>query len=256
MKTSDSIPCLHPQASFPFVHSPSFNHHLYRLSTIPLGKSYGIQQDSTPTLRPCKLPLADPDHPFTSVPAYSGHRHQHTQSYTYTNPAGIPAPKSASRPLSPHPSTTMNPIIVIVPGSWHPAAAYTAFATALNNAGFPTHIASYPSLDPSDPTTATCQADATAIRSQLLQLLDDKNDESRDIIVLPHSYGGNPSAGAAHGLSKAAREREGKRGGVLGLVYMTAFCVPGGACTLDLLGGKHAPFVNVDHVRRPALLCL
>ena len=50
------------------------------------------------------------------------------------------------------------------------------------------------------------------------------------------------------GLSKRTREREGKIGGVLGLVYNSAFVVPEGVSLLEFLGGKHAPFVVEGNV--------
>lgn len=68
------------------------------------------------------------------------------------------------------------------------------------------------------------------------------------MIVLAHSYGGVPAAGAAHGLSKATRTKDGKTGGVLGLIYMCAFIVPKVASELDYIGGKHAPFVRESQV--------
>ena len=48
-------------------------------------------------------------------------------------------------------------------------------------------------------------------------------------MVLAHCYGDIPAAGAVHGLSTIIRKQEGKKGGIVGLVYMSAFVVLEGA---------------------------
>lgn len=44
------------------------------------------------------------------------------------------------------------------------------------------------------------------------------------MVLLMHSYGGSPGNGSAVGLSKKERERDEKKGGVVGLVHVSA-CV-------------------------------
>ena len=66
------------------------------------------------------------------------------------------------------------------------------------------------------------------------------------MILVAHSYGGIPAGGAAYGLSKYAREKDGRKGGIVGLVYMSAFVVPEGLSLLDYFGGKHAPYLVRD----------
>lgn len=43
------------------------------------------------------------------------------------------------------------------------------------------------------------------------------------MVLLMHSYGGSPGNGSAVGLSKEERERDGKKGGVVGLVFVSAY---------------------------------
>lgn len=90
--------------------------------------------------------------------------------------------------------------------------------------------------------------DVISIREKLLSLLE---TDGKDVIVIAHSYGGVPAAGAAYGSSKATRTKDGKAGGVLGLIYMCAFIVPNVASALEYLGGKHAPFVREGQVCLP-----
>lgn len=138
-----------------------------------------------------------------------------------------------------------NPTIVIVPGAWHPRTAYSSLATQLQKASFPTLVVSLPSFNASEPLTSSCSADAKSVRQQILPLIE---QDGKDIILLAHSYGGIPGGGAAYGLSQKTRSQQGKKGGVIGLVYMSAFVVPGGESLRDYLGGEHAPYVMANQV--------
>ncbi len=69
--------------------------------------------------------------------------------------------------------------------------------------------------------------------------------------MLCHSYGAIPGGGAAAGLSIMTRAREGLKGGLLGLAYVAGFVVPESATLLQVMGGKHAPYVVSDNVSFP-----
>lgn len=47
-------------------------------------------------------------------------------------------------------------------------------------------------------------------------------DQGKDIILIPHSYGGTPTTESTKGLGKAEREAHGKKGGVIRIAYITA----------------------------------
>lgn len=66
-------------------------------------------------------------------------------------------------------------------------------------------------------------------------------DEGKDILVLTHSYGGIPGTESVKGLSKADREKEGKKGGVVRLLYMTSIVPPVGGCLQTVMEGDNAP---------------
>ena len=137
------------------------------------------------------------------------------------------------------------PTVVIVPGGWHSSNAYERLASCLQKAGYPTVTTKLPSLSPHEPSKCDCRSDAASVRKQLLPLIE---DEGKDIIFFCHSYGGIPAGGAAYGLSKSARKNQGKTGGVLGLIYLTAFVVPEGESLVNYLGGKHPPYYLADNV--------
>ena len=137
------------------------------------------------------------------------------------------------------------PLFLVVPGAWHQPEAYVKLATLLRKAECPAVVASLPSCDAQDPQNTTCSADAEAVRKHIIHSMD---ADGQDIVVVCHSYGGIPGGGAAHGLSKIARAKEGKKGGVIGLVYISGFVVPEGSSLLQIMGGKHAPYVDSDQV--------
>ena len=140
---------------------------------------------------------------------------------------------------------TLKPTFVIVPGAWHPPSCYDVIVTHLRAAGYPTLVTSLPSLNAREPATATCIADAESVRQQFLPLIE---TEGRDIVLVTYSYGGIPGGGAAYGLSKSTRTREGDKGGIIGLVYISSFVVPEGVSLLHMMGGKHAAYVKENQV--------
>ena len=139
------------------------------------------------------------------------------------------------------------PSILIVPGAWHQIEAYQPFISHLHDAGLAASAVSLPSFDTNTPWETSCSADAEAIRVQILNLID---KEAKDVIVVTHSYGGIPVGGAVSGLSKIARTKEGKQGGVIGIVYITAFVFLEGTSILDIFRGEWPPFIIPDQVRQ------
>lgn len=140
---------------------------------------------------------------------------------------------------------SFRPSFVIVPGAWHQPEIYQKLVTHLNKAGYSAVVTSLPSCNTEDPQQATCSADAEAVRKRILQLMD---ANGKDVVVVCHSYGGIPGGGAAYGLSKLSRAKEGKKGGVTGLIYISGFVVPERSSLLEIMGGQHAPYLDPDQV--------
>lgn len=93
-----------------------------------------------------------------------------------------------------------------------------------------------------EPPTQTLADDITNLRQTILKLVND----GKDVIVLMHSYGGVVGSGAVEGLGKAEREKAGKTGGVVLIVYMAAFALPKGVSLLDSFGGQLLPFMQAE----------
>lgn len=130
---------------------------------------------------------------------------------------------------------------VVVPGAWHQPEAYEKLAHVLRNLGHSAVAPRLPSCEAPEPEKATCSGDAEAVRRQILESIDTVD---KDIVVVAHSYGGIPAGGATYGLGKIARAKEGKIGGVVGLVYVSGFIVPENMSLLQIMGGTHAPYVE------------
>lgn len=115
---------------------------------------------------------------------------------------------------------------VLVPGAWHPLSCLDPLASRLSASGYNVRgidlasVGAEPPLDSFDP-------DVDLIRTAIVE----EADKGQDVIVFMHSYGGMPGGQACRGLDKKGREAAGKKGGVVGLIYCTAFLVPEGKCS-------------------------
>ena len=125
----------------------------------------------------------------------------------------------------------LNPIIVLIPGAWHTPECFQTLRTHLSNHSFTTFCEKLPSISTSEPSAHTAQTDASFIRNELLLPL---LNEGKRIVIVMHSYGGQPGSAAAYGLSEEERAKEGLEGGVVGLIYMAAFVVPSGQTCVEM----------------------
>ena len=135
------------------------------------------------------------------------------------------------------------PTIVIVPGAWHSPSHYLELTSRLGIAGFETVCLFAPSLNPADPQTADVATDAAFIREKaLLSLIQ----QSKDILLVMHSYGGSPGSAAAKGRSKSECHCRGHRGGIVGFVYISALLADEGISMLSAIGGTWHPYMSAN----------
>lgn len=116
------------------------------------------------------------------------------------------------------------PTIVIVSGGWHLPETYTKFTEALNKAGYEVFVPRLPSMSGDRPPTAGLEADTSAIRSFVADLIS----KGHNIAAIMHSYGGQVGTNAFFGLGSGAGT-----GGIFHLIYMTAFAQPSGKSMID-----------------------
>lgn len=115
------------------------------------------------------------------------------------------------------------PFTLIVPGGMTPATVYDPVVEGVTKRGQDIRAVTLPSVRLHSETgpvrePPTMYEDAAFIAKEAEALAD----AGRDVIIISHSYGGVPATESVRGLSKAARRKEGKPGGVVRLAYMTA----------------------------------
>lgn len=135
------------------------------------------------------------------------------------------------------------PTIIIVNGSFSPSPLYVKTTTLLQNDGYKVIVADYPSIGNRDPKPAATMEDDAAYVNDLLQKLADQDE---DIVVVAHSYGGVPASEGIKGLAKSIRQKEGKSGGVVRILYVAALVPEIGQGLADLMGTEPAPFVRFN----------
>ncbi|KAI9727434.1 MAG: hypothetical protein M1834_008378 [Cirrosporium novae-zelandiae] len=126
------------------------------------------------------------------------------------------------------------PVILFVPGAWSSPEGYVYLCDILTKRGYPTEAVAHPSIG-AEPPNKNLYDDVASLKATLTKLAD----EGKEIVVVAHSYGGMVSSGAVEGVELVQRAKEGKHGGVIMLIYMTAFVIPKGNSLLDMIDGKY-----------------
>ncbi|KAM0254980.1 hypothetical protein ACHAQJ_006208 [Trichoderma viride] len=131
------------------------------------------------------------------------------------------------------------PHILIIPGGWHPVSCMDDFVKSLQAAGFPAQVVPTRSVGTRD---VTVQDDEAQVKALLTPLID----QGRDVVIIGHSYGGMVATGVIAGLDKRRRDAQGLKGGVLGVIYLTAFVPLQHETLAQMSGGEWLPFVIAD----------
>lgn len=140
------------------------------------------------------------------------------------------------------------PVIIFVPGAWHPPSAFDPVTKRLEAAGYETkgvHLATVGAAEP----TKDFQPDVDVIQSAIRA----SADEGKDVVLVVHSYGGVVGSEAVQGLDKASREKQGKKGGVSHMYFCCAFALPEGVSLMDALQGKPLPWWDIADDERSVM---
>lgn len=117
--------------------------------------------------------------------------------------------------------------IVLVPGAFGVPSFYSSIIDPIAASGQDIRALHLPSVSSSgDGVPGTMYDDAAFIAKEVEKLAD----EGRHVVLIPHSYGGVPATESTKGLSKEERKKQGKKGGVVRLAYMT--------CIVPAVGGS------------------
>ena len=131
--------------------------------------------------------------------------------------------------------------VVLVTGAFHVDSAMDILVAQLQQAGFNTRIKGLVTVNQ---PSLTIKDDVTALQEDILQPLIEQ--QGKDIVLYLHSYAGFPGSTAIGGLSKKERSATGHQGGVVGLIYQSAFIPQQGDALLKLIDGSYAPWQSPD----------
>ena len=137
--------------------------------------------------------------------------------------------------------TAPKPTIVFAPGAWHTPDCFDPARDVLAARGWSVEAINYPSVGAEPPTVGLAE-DAKVVRETLQRLAD----EGKSIVLVVHSYGGLVGANAVEGLGYKRRAQQGKTGGVIMFVYLSAFVTPLGKSIIEMLGGQPLPWMKFD----------
>jgi hypothetical protein len=148
----------------------------------------------------------------------------------------------------------LKPVLFFVPGGATLPSNYEKFLHQLSDDGLESHIIQLQTVGKREPA-ATLQDDIDLIRHDLTKLCD----EGRDVVMMAHSYGGMPMTESLRGFSKADRQKDGKSGGVVHLIYITSTAADLGEsmastnAKVDEFGGPLTYDFMTDHVSRQSV---
>ncbi|PLB47688.1 alpha/beta-hydrolase [Aspergillus steynii IBT 23096] len=141
---------------------------------------------------------------------------------------------------------SQSPIVVIAPGAWNRGSAYDDFGDILKKRGIRSMAVDHVS-NGAEPPNKGLTEDSNRFRELVCHLVD----QGEKLVLLGHSYGGMVISAAATGLGFQERQKAGKPGGVICLVYVAAFVAERGKNLRDMVGGQLWPWMlsQGDYVR-------
>ena len=131
------------------------------------------------------------------------------------------------------------PTFILAPGAWYPPTAFNPLIEKLGD--YTCHTVAFPSIQQAT-TVQDLQPDIKSVRT----LVESEAAAGHDVIMVVHSWAGLPVCGALDGLSKAEREKDGKQGGVIKLVFLAAFLPQVGESLISAFGGAPPPWYVRD----------
>ncbi|KAJ4332873.1 hypothetical protein N0V95_009552, partial [Ascochyta clinopodiicola] len=133
------------------------------------------------------------------------------------------------------------PTILFVPGAWHKSTCYTPVIQALEAQGYPTATAELASVG-ATPGLKTWADDITNIQSALTPLVT----AGKQIILVAHSYSSLPANEAVKDLLAHSRAAQNLPGGVVHIIYISAFILAPGTSLMDALHNTDLPWFSVS----------
>ena len=149
------------------------------------------------------------------------------------------------------------PSILLIPGSFALPEFYDPVLNAVAAKGYEIRALHLPSVGlktgPREGSPPTMYDDAAFIAKEAETLAD----EGKDVVLVAHSYGGVPVTESTKGLGKEERQKQGKKGGIVSLAYMTCLVPAVGMTAMGVLADvPEAQRNNLPIDVRPASIVL
>lgn len=132
-----------------------------------------------------------------------------------------------------------NPTLIFCPGAWYPTSAFDPLIEKLPE--YTTHTVALPSIQQAT-TVKDLQPDIKAIRD----IVESECDAGHDVVVVSHSWSGLPVNSALDGLSKSERGGNGQKGGVVKIIFLSAFIPDVGQSLIASFGGTAPDWYIMD----------
>lgn len=137
---------------------------------------------------------------------------------------------------------TLPPAFVFVPGAFHSEFHFRPIISELNARGYPAQAVSFPSIGP-NALKYGLKDEIQAIHDVVEDIIGSRH---RDVVIVPHSYGGWPASRAIKDLDKPTRQKLGFRNGIIHLFWMNAFIVPEGTSVVNIFHGNMPDWIKKD----------
>ncbi|MCJ1384566.1 hypothetical protein MMC17_007683 [Xylographa soralifera] len=129
------------------------------------------------------------------------------------------------------------PSILLVPDSFTLPELYDPIVNAVAAKGYEIQALHLPSVGlktgPREGPPPSMYEDAALIAKEVEKLAD----EGKDVLLIAHSYGGIPATESTKGLGAEERQKDGKKGGIVALAYITALVPALGVSAMGVLAG-------------------
>ncbi|KAJ6114829.1 alpha/beta-hydrolase [Penicillium sp. IBT 16267x] len=132
------------------------------------------------------------------------------------------------------------PTIVLIPGAWHAGSTYEPVAALLRAQGYPAETLTL--LSAGGPPSTSVAEDAEHIRKTLEPLIE----QGKEVVLALHSYSGVPGSECVKGLTRKELEAQGKKGGIVAMVFVAAFLLPAGQSIDSFLPGGAGGIVKIE----------
>lgn len=137
--------------------------------------------------------------------------------------------------------TTPKPTVLLIPGAWHQGSTFEPVANILRAQGYEAETITLPSAG--GPASTTTYDDAEYIQNTYLKPLV---GQEKEVVLVMHSYAGVPGTECVRGFARKYITAQGKKGGVISLIYQAAFVVPSGASIESFVPGGLDTFMTLE----------